>query len=152
MKVPAISKVSYGPTGEAWEGFSAYIESLIETRGLRRVCDIGGGANPLLGPDYIRANGLSYSVLDISQGELDKSPPAYDKIRADITGTDLEVDRSFDLVFSKMLAEHVGNRHDRGGIGMGWWKLAPVTAAQLVAIRAAMEPGTTQFSPSRMYY
>ncbi len=43
-------------------------------------------------------------------------------------------------------------RHDRGGIGMGWWKLAPVTAAQLVAIRAAMEPGTTQFSPSRMYY
>ncbi len=43
-------------------------------------------------------------------------------------------------------------RQGTGGIGMGWWKLAPVTAAQLLAILAAMKPGTTQFSPSRMYY
>jgi SAM-dependent methyltransferase len=99
--------VSYGPTGEAWEGFPRYIGSLIHERGARRICDIGGGANPLFAADFIGANKLEYSLLDISQAELDKAPDGYEKILADIAAPDFAARERFDMVFSKMLAEHV---------------------------------------------
>ncbi len=88
----------------------AFLQRLIETRGVRSICDIGGGANPLLPIEYIRQHSLDYTVLDISETELQKAPPCYHKIMADIASRDFSIGgKTFGLVFSKMLAEHISD-------------------------------------------
>ena len=76
---------------------------------IKKICDIGGGANPLLSLDFINEHGLDYTILDISEEELAKAPDGYQKIKADITdpNLDLKLDRGYDLAISKFLAEHV---------------------------------------------
>jgi uncharacterized UPF0146 family protein len=102
------SKISYGKTEEAWRGYEHLIAEIIENNNGRRICDIGGGANPLLTPDYINQKGIDYSVLDISEAELNKAPKQYNKIVADISSPEFSpTTAGFDLVFSKMLAEHI---------------------------------------------
>lgn len=46
-------------------------------------------------------------MLDISGEELDKAPPEYGKIVADAASPDFQTDERFDLIFSKMLVEHI---------------------------------------------
>lgn len=93
----------------AWEDFDSKIRGLIESRGCRRVCEIGAGANPLLPLSYINEHHLEYALLDVSAEELQKAPDGYRKIVCDITSINVEseVGGTFDLIFSKMLAEHV---------------------------------------------
>jgi 2-polyprenyl-3-methyl-5-hydroxy-6-metoxy-1,4-benzoquinol methylase len=81
--------------------------TLIDEHGIKRVCDVGGGANPLFGETYVGKQGISYSVLDISSVELAKASVHCEKITADIAAPDFSLDRQFELVFSKMLAEHI---------------------------------------------
>lgn len=110
-----MSVVTYGRSDEAWEGFESYIKTLITTRNLRSVCDIGAGANPLLDREFIEAHELDYTILDISDAELAKAPGEYHKVVADIASRNFPVSRTFDIVVSKMLAEHVrdGERFHR---------------------------------------
>lgn len=104
------SIISYRPSEEARTGYEAFLQRIIETRGIRTVCDIGGGANPALPLAYIRQHNLEYTVLDISESELQKAPPEYHKIAADIASPGFSPGAGkFDLVFSKMLAEHINN-------------------------------------------
>ena len=72
-----------------------------------RILDVGGGQFPFLSQDEIPAN-AEYVVCDISQRQLDKCPDTYrHKFCFDICG-DLPHDvGTFDVAFSKMLAEHV---------------------------------------------
>src|ERR671933_888293 len=49
------------------------------------VCDLGGGANPMLSREERRHLGLAYVVLDIDGDELAKAPPDVEKVQADIT-------------------------------------------------------------------
>ncbi len=109
--MPSVSsQVSYRRSEEAWSGFEAFLKQLIETRGVRTICEIGGGANPVLPIEYIQEHSLQYTVLDISESELQKAPAIYHKIAADIASKDFSSDgKTFDLVFSKMLAEHIRN-------------------------------------------
>jgi SAM-dependent methyltransferase len=103
-----VSIVKYRLSDEAASGYQAYLQQLIESRGVRSICDIGGGANPFLPLSYIQEKGLHYTVLDISESELAKAPAEYRKIAADIAATDCPLQpRQFDLVFSRMLAEHI---------------------------------------------
>ena len=103
-------KISYGPSSEALKGFEQFIRSVIDERGdIRTVCDVGGGANPVLAADYVREKNLDYTVLDISAAELEKAPANYHKICADIAAPACELGKRFDLVFSKMVAEHIPN-------------------------------------------
>jgi hypothetical protein len=46
----------------------------------KNICEIGGGANPLLILDFIRKNDIEYSILDISEIELNKEPNEYKKL------------------------------------------------------------------------
>src|SRR5438132_13769830 len=84
------------------------------------VCDVGGGAHPFLSTEEIEANGLRYTVLDISADELSKAPANVRKVECDIAGNlcaAREIGPSspailanhFDLVFSVMVAEHVAD-------------------------------------------
>lgn len=103
--------VSYGFFAEAWAGHAAAVSALIERHGSRAVCEIGGGANPTLSPSFLRRHGIDCTILDISAAELEKAPPGYRKVVADICGPELPPAGGFDFVFSKMLAEHVASGH-----------------------------------------
>ncbi len=99
--------VEYRKTGDAFTEFDQIVIDLVKKNGFRSICEVGGGANPLLSLEFIQQNALEYTILDISQEELDKSPEGYLKLCGDITGEVPFVPEQFDFVFSKMLAEHV---------------------------------------------
>src|SRR4029078_10831447 len=93
---------------EACDNHYAYLVDLIIRKKLKKICEIGGGANPLLPLEFIKKHNLEYIVLDVSAEELSKAPQGYIKILGDITANDIDhLKNDYDLVFSKMLAEHV---------------------------------------------
>ncbi len=71
------------------------------------ICEIGGGANPLLSRDERERLGLTYTLMDIDPDELAKAPDDLHKIALDITSRPLP--QTFDIVVSKHLAEHVSD-------------------------------------------
>jgi len=95
-----------------WQKFNLEIRQLLTRPGIKRVLEVGGGANPLLSLDEIRRCRLEYAVLDISATELAKAPEGYTKIQADIADPTLSLGGTFDLIFSRFLAEHVPSGHD----------------------------------------
>ncbi len=101
-------KISFQLSQSIWQQYPALLKQTILDHHLKRICDVGGGANPVIPPDFIHDHGLDYSLLDISKEELDKAPNQYKKIIADIANPNgLEAEDGYDLVFTKMLAEHV---------------------------------------------
>jgi SAM-dependent methyltransferase len=93
----------------AWDHYQPVVKALSQRLGLRRLCEVGGGRNPLLTLSEVRELGLSYTVNDISAGELQLVPDGFDTVCFDIAGdpAELPTERSFDLVFSRMVFEHV---------------------------------------------
>lgn len=104
-----MTPVSYDHWRAGFTGLQQRLDELVATREVRDVCDVGGGANPLLSLDEVSRRGLHYTVLDISERELAKAPDGYAKVRADIgdPGVSAGLSSSFDLIFSITLAEHV---------------------------------------------
>ena len=100
-------KIIYIAGRDPWEYFYESLRRIITTYSPRTVCDIGGGAHPSLSLTEITQANIAYTVLDISPAELDSAPAGYTKIVADICARDLRVPGRFDMVFSKMLAEHI---------------------------------------------
>jgi len=100
-------RITYADTSGAWADFHAMIKRLIKESSLKKVCEIGAGANPLFKQEFISAYGLDYTILDISTEELEKAPAGYKKLVADISDRSMSFRTQFDLVFSRMLAEHV---------------------------------------------
>lgn len=100
-------RITYADSHGAWSDFHAVIRRMIEENSLKRICEIGGGANPLLKEDYIADQGLDYTILDISEEELEKAPSGYKKLVADIADRSPKFAPQFDLILSRMLAEHV---------------------------------------------
>lgn len=101
--------VGYAEGDLAWSDYERFLRHLIVTRDIRAVCEVGGGANPMFPRELINERSLDYVIMDISQEELDKAPAGYRKVRADIVEDRTRLDCQFDLVFSKMLAEHVSS-------------------------------------------
>ena len=88
------------------------LEKIILDHGYRSIADVGGGANPMLGADFLATHGLRYCLIDRSPSELAKADAHCEKIEADAcadTGAFLQQigDRRFDLIFSHMLLEHL---------------------------------------------
>lgn len=106
---------SYAHSAEAWTDYLPTLLRLIAACGARRICEVGGGANPALNPSDVRDAGIAYTVLDISPRELDKAPDGITKVAADICGVLPVGLGEFDLVFTRMLCEHVpdGGRFHR---------------------------------------
>ena len=102
------SRVSYERTSTDWHGdFVKLVKQEIESRGATRICDIGGGANPALTPDFVGAHDLDYSVIDISADELAKAPAGFHKVQADLSSPAFQSPGLFDLVFSITVCEHI---------------------------------------------
>lgn len=93
--------------GAAYGGYLAQLQVLVRQYPKARILELGGGRWPGFPlsdmPDTIE----SYTVNDISQSELDVSPPEYDKACFDVTGDVSKFAGSYDVVFSRSLAEHV---------------------------------------------
>jgi len=98
--------VRYQLAGDEWRAFDEYIHQLLVEKTCRRVCDVGGGANPIGVPSGVTSE-VDYTLLDISKSELAKAPDHYRKVVADIAGESRPELGDYDLIFSKMLAEHV---------------------------------------------
>lgn len=69
------------------------------------VCEVGGGAHPLLSRQERDCLGLAYTLIDVDASELAKAPNDVRKIELDITSSALT--ESFDAVISRYVAEHV---------------------------------------------
>ncbi len=101
-------EITYKHHQEAWNNHYSYLTDLIIRKNLKKICEIGGGANPLLPLSFIEQHDLEYVVLDVSAEELSKAPEGYSKVMGDITSDNIDhLGKDYDLIFSKMLAEHV---------------------------------------------
>ena len=100
----------YVLTAEVGHVFVPLVRRLAREHEVRSICDLGGGANPVLALDDIEQLGLRYLVVDGSGEELAKAPGGYETRRLDIGNAsfDLEGER-FDLVVSRFAAEHVAD-------------------------------------------
>lgn len=105
-KLPRIVGV---PHVELRDGYRDLVVDWIRRSDAADVCDIGGGRNPMLSPELVDELDLRYTVLDISQNELDLAPKTFERVCADIAGEHFETENAFDLMFSKFVAEHVAN-------------------------------------------
>ncbi|MFM2311616.1 MAG: hypothetical protein RLZZ04_892 [Cyanobacteriota bacterium] len=102
-------KIEYYSSEQSYEQYFTKLRKLAERPEIKKVCDIGGGANPLFSLDQVKEYGLEYTILDISEEELAKAPNQYNKIQANIEEPDLSLNGDYDLVISKFLAEHISN-------------------------------------------
>jgi len=100
----------YGGERTPHERFASAVASAVASRRPPRLCEIGGGAKPLLSLDLTgRAAVRDYVVTDVSAEELAKAPDGYEKLVADVTRGHVEGLGSFDLVVSRTVAEHVSD-------------------------------------------
>ena len=99
--------VTYGHSADVWDGYQRLLERLIQGHGFKRILDVGGGANPLLPSDFVAAHDLDYTIWDLSESELEKAPACYRKVVQDIAAASLPRSQEFDLIVTKMLAEHI---------------------------------------------
>lgn len=102
-------EINYRFTENTWDEFPVLIKKWILQTNAAIVCDIGGGANPILDLDFTASRNIQYTILDISRSELEKAPVGYKKEVQDIESFDFVIENKFDLVFSKAVAEHLKN-------------------------------------------
>lgn len=101
--------IRYALSDEAWSGYNTFLENILSHENAKKICEVGGGANPSLSIETVKDKGLEYTILDISEDELAKAPSSYNKVQANICSKDFAHEDCYDFVFSKMLAEHVMN-------------------------------------------
>jgi SAM-dependent methyltransferase len=90
---------------EGWHKFPAFIEEVIARNSAKRVCEIGAGANPAISEDVIRKYGLTFRAADQVEEELLKSEMVETAVY-DVCATDPVPGAPYDLIFSRMTAEH----------------------------------------------
>lgn len=102
-------KIDYRPSEEGWLQHTDYLKKLVLENRCKRICEIGGGANPALPIEFVKEHGLDYLIVDISPSELAKAPQGYRTRVLDITQPVPGESENCDLIFSKMLAEHISD-------------------------------------------
>ena len=96
-----------GWSSDAFANFYNQVVILCEKNKEVRILEIGGGRSPLFKISDLPANVVSYTVNDIEQSELDLAPKGYELACFDACGDVSAYAGKFDIIFSKMLAEHV---------------------------------------------
>lgn len=97
------------PWGEGRKAFQAKAYELCARDDVRYVCDIGGGANPIIAPRDVPRLAVEYTLLDVSETELAKAPEEMGRYVADIAAPSFSSPHVFDLVISRTVLEHVAD-------------------------------------------
>ena len=100
-------RLSYVPWTDLWDSFEARLAGVVRDSGAVAIGELGGGANPMMGLAERVGRPVRLTVLDISPEELDRTPPGVEKLCVDLCADEPPVRDRFDLVFSRMLCEHV---------------------------------------------
>ena len=84
---------------------------MINANGCKDVLEVGCGANPTLSSATVSALGIKYTANDISPAELEKADLVFDRWVCDLANDAVPPERrsTFDLVFSRMVNEHVSD-------------------------------------------
>jgi SAM-dependent methyltransferase len=95
-----------------WDRAGNFIKDIILKNNFNVIGDVGGGRLPRIELPFLKKHKLSYYLFDISDDELQRADKAYHKIRMDVACSDADfektvVPRSFDLIYSHMLLEHL---------------------------------------------
>ena len=94
----------------AWNRFKTSVLALAQQRGTRRILEVGGGRRPLFSMEEVKEHHFDYTINDVDEGELKRAPEGYRKACFDSAGVaPEELTGTFDLIFSKMVLEHVGD-------------------------------------------
>lgn len=102
--------VQYLLTSAVGHPFPEFVRDLIAQRSARSVCDMGGGANPILSLEEIASMGLRYVLADVSTTELAKAPPGYETRTLAMSGSSIDFGgEPFDLVISRFVVEHIAD-------------------------------------------
>jgi SAM-dependent methyltransferase len=160
---------SVAPDDWAHVDFTRRLHQRLVDLGGGNVCELGGGARPALDLDFLTEHGLSCLVVDVSESELRKAPPGYRTLVGDVSSRAFATgghDGSYDLVFSRVLAEHVPDARQfhlnarrllrPGGIAMHffptlWWppfvanRILPEGIAERILLR--LEPWRERSGP-----
>jgi SAM-dependent methyltransferase len=115
----------------AWDNYEPTILGLARQLGLRRLCEIGGGRDPLFTREQAAAAGIEFVVNDIDAGELALTPSGLKTARFDIAGDLSEPDAvrgGYDMMVSRMVFEHVD------GVERAWRNIHALLAPGGVAL------------------
>ncbi|MCO5092862.1 methyltransferase domain-containing protein [Bosea sp. (in: a-proteobacteria)] len=115
----------------AWDHYEATILGLAHQFGLRRVCEIGGGRDPLFTQGEATRNGIDLIVNDIDARELALTGGGLETACFDIAGDLSEPDVArggYDMMVSRMVFEHVD------GVERAWANVHELLAPGGVAL------------------
>jgi SAM-dependent methyltransferase len=150
---------SLAPDEWAHIDFTRRLRQRLEALGGGKVCELGGGARPALELEFLERNKLECLVVDIAAPELEKAPDGYATLVGDVSSSSFstgEHDGRYDVVFSRVLAEHVRDAHQfhtnvhsllrPGGIAMHffptlWWppfvvnRVLPESVAEWILLK-----------------
>jgi SAM-dependent methyltransferase len=93
----------------AWDNYKPVVLSLQKKFGCRSLLEVGGGRTPLIDEQENDSLGVRYTVNDISAGELALAPEWASKACFDICSPPTDAHSKFDLIFSKMVFEHISD-------------------------------------------
>jgi SAM-dependent methyltransferase len=104
MAVSPTETISYTGATELWENYDELLLKLAAEA--QSVAELGGGANPILAAEQWRTV-LERVVIDVSAHELSLGVGDFDTRVADLCQPIRDGLERYDLVFSKMLCEHL---------------------------------------------
>jgi SAM-dependent methyltransferase len=91
----------------AWKNYKSVVLALQREFDSRSLMEVGGGRSPLIDEQEHKSLGARYTVNDISDSELQLAPDWPFKACFDICSPPSNAASSFDLIFSKMVFEHI---------------------------------------------
>lgn len=104
-----LEQVSYRHYSELWSSFDDVVLDTAERLGAFSVAELGGGANPIIKDDNKWGFVPNRVVIDISASELAKVEGHVNSRVADLCQPITQDLGSYDVVFSKILCEHLGD-------------------------------------------
>jgi len=97
----------------AWGHYKDVLADLLRIRNAKRIMEIGAGRSPLFDRAEIEFSEAEYIINDVQPSELARAPGDVARVCFDIASTSAtEIDtlaNTVDLVFSKMVLEHVSD-------------------------------------------
>jgi SAM-dependent methyltransferase len=101
--------IEFRPFRDLWTGFDDLVTNVVDLTRPAEIAEFGGGANPSLELLAAATHEAPFTVVDISESERSKAPPGVVYRCADLASDDANISQEFDLVFSRMLCEHVAS-------------------------------------------